>query len=135
MAAGSADLVPLYYLCGIGASVGGGVIGVRSYMARQRERWLDEGKKEANLADQLEQNSRGQQANTEAINGLRQELHTVNSTLLAFVEESRRRFENGDMRFSRIERDLWGGRGSSPDRDAPGERDRRLGLEEPNGHR
>lgn len=114
------DLVPLYYLASIGVAVGGGVAGVRSYLGRQREKWLDEGKKEASLAKELEQNSLGMKQNTEAIEGLSNEMRRVATDLREFTQESRRRFDSGDRRFQLIEDSIWGGRGNLPDRGVAG---------------
>jgi hypothetical protein len=124
------ELVPLYYLSGIALAVGGGVAGVRSYLGRQREKWLDEGKKEADLSKVLEDNSRVGTENTAAINNMLVEMRRVGTDLRDFTAESRRRFEDMDSRldasgkrFQMIEDSIWGGRGTQPDRGLPGRPD------------
>jgi hypothetical protein len=122
------SLVPLYYLSGIGVAVGGGVAGVRSYLGRQREKWLQEGAKEADLAKVLEANSKVGASNTEAIDRMSTEMRRLGEDLRAFTAEAQRRFDAGDRRFSdfdkrtqAIEDALWAGRGRLPDRGERGQ--------------
>jgi hypothetical protein len=124
------SLVPLYYLSGIGVAVGGGVAGVRSYLGRQREKWVQEGAKEADLAKVLEANSRVGAGNTEAIDRMSVELRRVGEDLRAFTSEASRRldavdrrFDTADQRTQAIEDALWGQRGRLPDRGIPGQPD------------
>lgn len=105
------ELVPLYYLSGIALAVGGGVAGVRSYLGRQREKWLGEGKKEADLAKVMTTNSQVGADNTRAIQGMSSQMRELGDNLREFTAESQRRFDAADRRFQGIEDQLRGGRG------------------------
>lgn len=122
------SLVPLYYLSGIGVAVGGGVAGVRSYLGRQREKWLQEGAKEADLTKVLEANSKVGASNTAAIDRMSDELRRFGESLKESTAETQRRLDAVDRRFEvteqraqAIEDSIWGQRGSLPDRGVRGQ--------------
>jgi hypothetical protein len=106
------------------------VAGVRSYLGRQREKWIAEGAKEADLAKVLEANSRVGASNTAAIERMSEEMRHLGEDLRAFTTEAQRRFdaadrrfEAADRRFQAIEDAMWAGRGRLPDRGIPGQPD------------
>jgi hypothetical protein len=107
------------------------VAGVRSYLGRQREKWLHEGAKEADLAKAMENNSKVGTSNTEAIDRMSVELRRFGENLRASTEETQRRldavdrrFDTSDQRAQAVEDAIWGQRGSLPDRGIPGKPDR-----------
>jgi hypothetical protein len=106
------------------------VAGVRSYLGRQREKWLQEGAKEADLTKVLEANSQVGKNNTAAIEKMSDELRRFGENLRASTAETQRRldsvdrrFEAADQRSQAIEDALWGQRGRLPDRGIPGQPD------------
>jgi hypothetical protein len=115
MPGSSADLEPVYYLVAIAGSVGGGVVAARSYFGRQREKWLKEGAKEANLSEKLETNTQAANNNTKAITEL-------SGDLQGFIAETRRALDAGSRRFDRIENSLWPRSGVARMPEDPGER-------------
>ena len=57
------DLVPLFYVSGIAGSVSAVVLGARSWAARQRRQWADEGAAAQKNTDALDANTRAAAAN------------------------------------------------------------------------
>jgi hypothetical protein len=92
----SSDLVPLYYLAGIGATISSGLWATRSYFQSQRTKWLAEGRKEANLAEKLDSNTAAASKNTAAIDRLTGELRD-------FASQTRDQLSNHDGRIRRLE--------------------------------
>ena len=73
----SGDLTPVYYLTGIGGTLGTGLWAMRAYMSKQRDRWREQGGKETSLSDKLDLATRAASEATEAIkelNGLLREM-------------------------------------------------------------
>jgi hypothetical protein len=91
-----ADLTPIYYVSGTLASIGVVLGGARSYYARQRKRWTDEGARAARNAEALEANTRAAAANTDAIGRLTEKLDR-------FADETRQTLHNHDSRIGRLE--------------------------------
>jgi hypothetical protein len=80
------DLVPLYYISGIGLAVGAAIEGLRRWARGQRERWVREGAEEANLTKTLEDNTKAAAANTAAIGQLVEQMREFST----FMVETRR---------------------------------------------
>ena len=81
--AAAPDYIPLYYLASTAAALTATVIGARSYSAKQRKRWTDEGVSAQKHTEALEANTRAASANTTAINAL-------GTKLDGFAEETRK---------------------------------------------
>ena len=80
------DLVPLYYISGIGLAVGTAVEFARRWARSQRERWVREGQQEAELAQTLSDNTKASTDNTAAIGSLVVQMREFSS----FMQETRR---------------------------------------------
>jgi hypothetical protein len=91
-----ADLTPVYYISGTLASIGVVLGGARSYYARQRQRWTDEGARSARNAEALDANTRAAGANTDAISRLTAKLDR-------FADETRETLHSHDSRIGRLE--------------------------------
>jgi hypothetical protein len=90
------DLTPAYYISGTLASIGVVLGGARSYYARQRKRWTDEGGRAQRNTEALESNTRAAGANTDAISRMTEKLE-------AFADETRRTLRSHDTRIGRLE--------------------------------
>lgn len=78
----ASDLVPLYYISGIGVALGAGVEGIRRWMRVQREKWVREGAEEASLTKTLEDNTRAASANTAAISSLAEQMREFSTFMM-----------------------------------------------------
>lgn len=92
----AADLVPAYYITGTLASLGVVLGGARSYYARQRKRWTEEGAGAARMAEAIEHNTRAADKNTAS-------LDAIGKQLSDFIAETRHQFERHDSRLARLE--------------------------------
>lgn len=88
----AADLTPVYYIAATAASIGAVLGGARSYYARQRARWTDEGARATRQADVTEANTKAAKENTVAI-----------KELTTFVDETRHTLLSHDGRIGRLE--------------------------------
>ena len=91
-----ADLTPIYYVSGTLASIGVVLGGARSYYARQRKRWTEEGARAARNTEALESNTKAAAANTDAIGRLTGKLDR-------FADETRTTLHSHDSRIGRLE--------------------------------
>jgi hypothetical protein len=91
-----ADLTPLYYISGTGASLAAVIGGARSYYTRQHKRWTDEGARAQRNAEALDSNTRAATANTDAISRLTTKLDQ-------FADETRASLHSHDLRIGRLE--------------------------------
>lgn len=96
-----ADLTPVYYITSIAGTAGAGLLGARAYLAKQRDRWISEGTKQASLADKLEANTAAAGANTAAIDRLAKEMHESNA-------EVKSRLNGHDDRLNRLDNVVLG---------------------------
>ena len=99
---------PLYYLAAIGATVVSGWVGIRAWMNRQQAKWVAEGRKEADLADKLETNTKTAAANTQAIGDNTAALHALGLELREFVTDAKHRFDVLDGRVGDLDRRMGG---------------------------
>lgn len=76
------DLVPLYYISGIGLAVGAAIEGIRRWARGQRERWVREGQQEAQLAQTLEDNTKAATDNTAAIGRLVEQMREFTTFMM-----------------------------------------------------
>lgn len=90
------DLVPVSYISGTAASIVVVLGGVRSYNARQRKRWTDEGARVQRNNEALDANTKAAAANTAAIGELMRKLDS-------FAQEVRAELSGHDSRLARIE--------------------------------
>jgi hypothetical protein len=118
---GGSELVPLYYLAGIGTFVAVGVGGVRSYLSRQQAKWVAEGAKEANLAEKLDTNTKAADNNSLAIQDNTRAIAGLGVEFREFVQESRHRFNTVDERLAtldgrvgRVEESIWPAKATHP---------------------
>jgi hypothetical protein len=91
-----ADLTPVSYIAGTAASITAVLAGARSYYARQRKRWTDEGARAEASTQALEANTRAAAANTAALADLGRKLGE-------FTDETRRELNGHDQRIGRLE--------------------------------
>jgi hypothetical protein len=92
----AADLTPLYYITGTGASIAAVLGGARSYYQRQRKRWTSEGAQQERHAKALEANTRASERNTATIERL-------GTKLDGFIDEARRELLNHTSRIGHLE--------------------------------
>jgi hypothetical protein len=92
----AADLVPAYYVTGTFASIGIVLGGARSYYARQKKRWTEEGAGAARMAEAIEHNTKAAERNTAS-------LDVIGRQLGEFIAETVRRFEKHESRLDRLE--------------------------------
>ena len=92
----AADLIPVYYVTGTAASIAVVIGGARSYYARQRRKWTDEGAAAQKNTEALERNTEAATANTRAIGEL-------GTKFDRFADETRKQINGHNVRISRIE--------------------------------
>jgi hypothetical protein len=92
----AADLVPAYYIAGTFGSVAAVIGGARSYYARQKKRWTEEGAGAARMAEAIE-------SNTRAAEKLAAALDVIGKKLSDFIAEADRRFDRHESRLERLE--------------------------------
>jgi hypothetical protein len=92
----SADLVPAYYITGTLGSLAVVIGGARSYYARQKNRWTEEGAGAARMAEAIEHNTKAAERNTAS-------LDVIGRQLGEFIAETVRRFERHESRLDRLE--------------------------------
>ena len=86
----------VYLVSGTAASVMGVLLGARSFYARQKKRWTDEGASAQRNTLALEDNTRAAAQNTQAIGVLTVKLDT-------FATETRDRLGGHDLRIGHLE--------------------------------
>ena len=86
----SGDLTPAYYLIGIAGTIGSGLLAMRVYMGKQRDRWVAQGGKEVSLADKLDAATKAAMENTRAIAELSALLRAVSARLDGYETRLRR---------------------------------------------
>jgi hypothetical protein len=85
-------LTPVYYVLAILALLCGGAAGAWRFVSAQRKRGRDEGSREANLANALDENTKAAAANTAAIGQL-------GGKFDRFADQTQRRLDAGERRF------------------------------------
>lgn len=91
-----ADPTAAYYISGTALSIVGVLGGARSYYARQRKRWTEEGAQGQKNTEALERNTEEARKNTVAIG-------TLTDKLDRFADETRRELNGHDIRIGRLE--------------------------------
>jgi hypothetical protein len=86
-----ADPTALYYMSGTAASIAAVLVGARSYYARQRQRWTDEGAQGAKNTAALNANTAEAAKNTAAIG-------VLTAKLDAFAMETREKLSSHEVR-------------------------------------
>jgi hypothetical protein len=92
----SADLTPLYYVTGTAGSIVLVLSSARSYYARQKKRWTDEGAQSTRNTEAIESNTRAATANTAQLAALGEKLAEQSA-------ETRAQFARHETRINRLE--------------------------------
>jgi len=90
------DLIPLYYITGTAGAIVAVMSGARSYYARQKKRWTDEGARSVRMTEAIESNTKAAEQNTA-------KLGELGDKLQVFAEETRSQFRVHDTRINRLE--------------------------------
>jgi hypothetical protein len=99
----AADLTPLYYVSATAASIVGVLGGARSYYARQRKRWTDEGARAQRNTEALERNTEAAAANTAAIGKLAAKLDSFATEARERLNDHGARLNDHGIRLGRLE--------------------------------
>jgi hypothetical protein len=91
-----ADPTAAYYISGTALSIVGVLGGARSYYARQRKRWTEEGAQGQKNTEALDANTKAAAANTSAVAQLTTKLDK-------FADDTRRELAEHHIRIGRLE--------------------------------